>query len=322
LSGWWSFNNNANDASLNANNGTVTGATLTTDRFGKANSAYSFDGILNKIEVADNTSLKFQSVNKISIALWFKMKSSSGSTGAVFFIKQSGVGTTQQGINFGLVNGNNDLVGIVKNGSSGIQSFLPTPSSSYTNDIWHHLVYVFDGGLAKIYLDNVLVVSSNVVGSVIGDNVEKLIFGTGNIGNVYYFKGILDDIGIWNRVLTQDEITNLYFANICYQNITVTDTLVINTSFLGFNPVTYNSTVTIYPNPAKDYVTIDCGNIANVIGYNIKIYNELGQIVFTGPMNKQQYSVPLNTWTGKGLYLVKIYDASNNVVNTRKIILQ
>jgi K+-transporting ATPase c subunit len=31
------FNNNANDASLNANNGTVTGATLTTDRFGKAN---------------------------------------------------------------------------------------------------------------------------------------------------------------------------------------------------------------------------------------------------------------------------------------------
>jgi hypothetical protein len=31
------FNNNANDASLNANNGTVTGATLTTVRFGKAN---------------------------------------------------------------------------------------------------------------------------------------------------------------------------------------------------------------------------------------------------------------------------------------------
>jgi hypothetical protein len=34
------------------------------------------------------------------------------------------LGQPQQGINFGLVNGNNDLVGIVKNGSSGIQSFF------------------------------------------------------------------------------------------------------------------------------------------------------------------------------------------------------
>lgn len=38
------FNGNANDASGNGNNATVNGATLTTDRFGNANSAYSFNG--------------------------------------------------------------------------------------------------------------------------------------------------------------------------------------------------------------------------------------------------------------------------------------
>jgi hypothetical protein len=39
-------------------------------------------------------------------------------------------------------------------------------------------------------------------------------------------------------------------------------------------------------------------------------------------MNQQQYIVPLNTWGGIGIYFVNIYDASNNLLNTKKIILQ
>jgi hypothetical protein len=50
LVGWWPFNGNANDESGNGNNGTVNGATLTTDRFGNANSAYDFDGVSNYID--------------------------------------------------------------------------------------------------------------------------------------------------------------------------------------------------------------------------------------------------------------------------------
>ena len=45
LVGYWGFNGNANDQSGNSNNGTVNGATLTTDRFGNSNSAYNFDGV-------------------------------------------------------------------------------------------------------------------------------------------------------------------------------------------------------------------------------------------------------------------------------------
>jgi hypothetical protein len=44
LVGWWPFTGNAIDSSGNGNNGTVNGETLTTDRFGNANKAYSFDG--------------------------------------------------------------------------------------------------------------------------------------------------------------------------------------------------------------------------------------------------------------------------------------
>ena len=44
--GYWPFCGNANDTSGNGNNGIVTGANLTSDRFGNINSAYSFDGII------------------------------------------------------------------------------------------------------------------------------------------------------------------------------------------------------------------------------------------------------------------------------------
>ena len=51
LVGYWPFNGNANDQTPNGNNGTVNGATLTTDRFGNANSAYNFDGINDYIQI-------------------------------------------------------------------------------------------------------------------------------------------------------------------------------------------------------------------------------------------------------------------------------
>ena len=69
LVGYWPFNGNANDESGNNNNGTVSGATLTTDRFGNANKAYSFDGTNDYISVLDNNSLDL--TNQLTLSAWF-----------------------------------------------------------------------------------------------------------------------------------------------------------------------------------------------------------------------------------------------------------
>lgn len=69
LVGWWPFNGNANDESGNGNNGTVNGATLTTDRFGQVGKAYSFDGVSAFINVLNSTSLQFN--NSLTISTWF-----------------------------------------------------------------------------------------------------------------------------------------------------------------------------------------------------------------------------------------------------------
>ncbi len=66
LVGWWPFNENANDESGNGNNGTVNGATLTTDRNGNVNSAYSFDGVDDFNEIDVNSYLQ----NGLTISVW------------------------------------------------------------------------------------------------------------------------------------------------------------------------------------------------------------------------------------------------------------
>ena len=206
LVGYWPFNGNANDESGNGNNGTVNGATLTTDRFGNANSAYSFNGTSNYIQVAHNSIFDFETPNSITISSWIK---TSMTTGAVIVQKQSGVGATQNGVSCGILDTNGYLHGVSKK-TNGTQSLISHPASGFNNNNWHHFVYTFSAGVAKIYLDGALLNSQTNTGSTIANSTTNLIFGYGLPLNNFYYNGKLDDIGIWNRALSQAEITAMY----------------------------------------------------------------------------------------------------------------
>ena len=304
LVGYWPFSGNANDISGNANNGVNNGATLTTDRFGNANSAYSFNGTNSFIKVLSSTSL--QPTNSISYSCWVYITTTTGTT---FFTKNYSVGNNS----FAFERGGNNTFGVTLRGIGGLSD-----NHSVNLNSWNFLMCTYDGTSLKYYLNGILVQSLNS-NNLLTYTSNNLFIGVSNDPSVavQYFSGKLDDIGIWNRALTQDEITNLYNANLCYQS-----SFIINTGLLSYNPPTYNNTITIYPNPANDHITIDCGTIANVVGYHIEIANSLGQVVFNQPMNTQQYTVALNTWSGQGIYFVKVYDASNTLLTTRKLILQ
>jgi hypothetical protein len=103
---------------------------------------------------------------------------------------------------------------------------------------------------------------------------------------------------------------------------TVTDTLVINATITGLNPPNNLNTIKVFPNPANDHITINYGNFASMSGYTLKITNNLGQVVFTTPINQQSSYIDLSTWSGNGIYFVQIIDNLNNTIENRKIILQ
>jgi hypothetical protein len=80
--------------------------------------------------------------------------------------------------------------------------------------------------------------------------------------------------------------------------------------------------ISIYPNPAIDHINIDCGALAYVSGWNIKITNILGQEVFSQPIIMKQYILPIKTWGGSGMYFVQIVNSQGQIVDIKKIILQ
>jgi hypothetical protein len=107
-----------------------------------------------------------------------------------------------------------------------------------------------------------------------------------------------------------------------YDTIKVMDTLVINANLSGISAPNNTNRIIVYPNPAKDHITIDYGVFSRMSGYTVKITNTLGQTVFTSPINQQSSFINLSTWTGKGLYYLQIIDPNSNMIENRKIVLQ
>lgn len=323
LVGYWGFNGNANDESGNANNGTVNGATLTTNRFGYSNSAYNFNGISNYIQtnfhgILDN--------NFRTISFW--AKSTSSSEMAAF----SYGGYSVKGDRFdGYFNFNG--LGCTANIGGAAVSYS-TPSQVNDNN-WHNYIYVVEKINSqainiKIYQDGILL--TNVISSyfpntpLITVNGIGLRFGkTTYAGIPSYFNGNLDDIGFWNRALSQQEITTMYYANQCITNITVTDTLIINIGQLSFNdPVTWSNNITIAPNPANSQININFNNITNLNGGTLKVINSSGQQVATTQITTSgtNSAMLLATWGAAGMYFVQIINPQGQIVDIKKIILQ
>jgi hypothetical protein len=322
LVGYWPFSGNANDESGNGNNGVVSGATLTTDRFGNVNESYYFNGTTSGIQI--NNTLLSNQAHSYTYNFWCLLETTDSSdNGYTIFDDCDSNQWYGKGRFF--------LGSQLFTGKPAFQfrEYYNSPiDNSFTSNVWINYSCVFDyeNQVIKLYKNGVLVnTQSYEPGSYTVGN-RKTQFGRCETPIEYvagsYFTGHwlgkIDDIGLWNRALTTQEITNLYnsvSSNECL-------TMVINSGALNTNPVTYTSTVNIYPNPANDHITIDCGNLANVVGWSIKITNALGQEVFAGNMNTQQYYISLNSWAGQGMYFVKIINAQNEVVNIKKIILQ
>ena len=197
LQGWWPFNGNAIDESVNTNDGTVNGATLTTDRFGNSNSAYSFDGISNYISTAD-----IDLYDTTTISAWVYP---IGTIGAL--IDKDMDANINSG--YSLLY-NNSTYGLYAHvGWSGIANNNIYPSSNNISlNQWHHCVLTLNNGTAKFYVDGILVYTQTGLNSTTQNN-DILLFGKSVWGG-NLFSGKLDDIGIWNRALTPCEINALY----------------------------------------------------------------------------------------------------------------
>ena len=278
LVGWWPFTGNANDISSNGNNGNVTGATLTADRNGNVNCAYSFDGN-DYITVLNNANLN---TNYITVSLWFQTTSTNSSS---LIYKTNDNALNEQYacvLNYPSLNNN---VWSVKNGNNCNSPSVGwnTINANYnvSDGSWHNITCTYDG-LSKFYLDNVLITNNSTISTNIDLCGGKINIGKG-YNSTYPFLGKIDDIGIWDRALTQTEITALYNGTLSSETFTNT------TNFQ------------LYPNPANDVMQFKCTEMVE----KISIYNALGQLVQENKTNGMEGAISIEH-LAQGSYFVKI----------------
>lgn len=327
LVAYYPFNGNANDVSVNANNGINNGATLTTDRFGNVDSAYFFNGSTEYINVPSSNTLNFQTNNSFTLSYWINATSINTSKVNVIINKQIGAGTSSQDGWNSNVEFNRAINLRIQNAPSTVFCDPSSNAGAISNLTNYHITQVFQNGTSSVYINGIQVSTSAGCLGIIGDNSSNMFIGkpTWTSGNAQGFNGVIDDIGIWNRALTQQEVATLYNAEQCFNNITVTDTLIINVGQLSYsNPITYANNITIAPNPASSQININFNNISNLNGGTLKIINSLGQQVASTEITTSgtKSTMQLATWGGAGMYFVQIINPQGQIVDIKKIILQ
>ncbi|MGB4843866.1 MAG: LamG domain-containing protein [Ferruginibacter sp.] len=213
LQAYYPFNGTGNDESGNNNNPVRNNASITTDRFGNSNSAYHFNGVYQYIQIPNKPSLNF--TNQISISAWVRP------TGFYYGICHASQMISKGGGNYNPGNYAlrfDDALYSAGTGCSGNvcdtlhQNFrgtgtvlTPYPGDFIKKNRWYNVLYTNDGDTAKLYVDCELKYA--VYFPETFTNNEDLFFGKSDDEFFpYWLNGDLDDIRIYNRALTADEI--------------------------------------------------------------------------------------------------------------------
>jgi hypothetical protein len=187
------FDGNANDSSGNNNHGTVYGATLTEDRFGNPNSAYSFDGSGDVISVG-TPSLQIKTLN-----IWLKPNVSLAE-----FPFSNGGYYTDAGISL-YIGGDNKYSFHVCDGTSRVSNEgIEIYAGRYdmlTLSLHDDIFNVYRNGKLVSEIENTLNSISFPHEMIIGGYFSK---------NDFYFDGTIDDIRIYNQALTPTQVKYLY----------------------------------------------------------------------------------------------------------------
>lgn len=216
LQAYYPFDGNANDISGNNNNPVFNNATITADRFGKPNSAYHFNGKYQYMRIPNNLSLNF--ANQITLSVWVRP------TGFYYDICHASQLISKGGGNYNpgnyalrfddalYTNGsgcNGTVCDTLHQNFRGTGTVLtPYPGDFIKKGQWYNVLYTNDGKTAKLYVDCELKYS--VVFPETFTNLEDLFFGKSDDSFFpFWLNGDLDDIRIYNRALSDEEIFTL-----------------------------------------------------------------------------------------------------------------
>jgi hypothetical protein len=180
------------DSSGHANGGTVSGAKRVTG--GRHGKAMSFDGVNDYVSVADSSSLDLKS--GMTLEAWVR-PSSLGSAWRQAILKENGR-TASYGLYANTDEGRPS--GYVRRASE----VGATSSSKLALNTWSHVAATYDGATLRVYVNGVQKGSRTTTGLISVGNGPLKLGGNAIFGE--WFKGLIDDVRVWNRALSASEV--------------------------------------------------------------------------------------------------------------------
>lgn len=206
LVAYYPFNGNAKDESGNGNNGIVNGATLTTDRFGKPNGAYYFNGIDNYIIVQNPKGLNNANY---TYSFWLKILQLPLLNNCNFIMEFGYPDKPGHAIAI-----NNEYPWInpisgwsVNSANSAISGINFQTGTEQHLNVWYNFLFVRNDTSVCIYENDKLIkyLLTNGSNAYYTDPLNLYFGARAQLKPDFFFNGIIDDIRIYNRVLTKTE---------------------------------------------------------------------------------------------------------------------
>jgi hypothetical protein len=206
---YYPFNDNANDESGNGNNGTPEGGiTWISDRFGNPDRALNFDGIDDYIDCGNGPSLQVD--GDITVCAWVK-EGFSSEQNPVIVNKYGG------GVDAGWLLSTWPDGEVLFDGRDHSGIYRHNESDFYLDYEWHFLVgqrkLEGAGSYWRIYIDGILECDNHYENNSSINAACNIEIGRQCQSTNQWFKGIIDDIRIYNKALSESEIQELYCEN-------------------------------------------------------------------------------------------------------------
>ncbi len=242
---------------LFTSNGTNSGATPSVT--GKINTAYDFESSESDfITLGDEVT-----TNQISVSAWLKLESNVVSGQGYFWFTKDDNAVRSWAFVISEVTEENRLA--LQWGTSITKS----SNTNLTTGVFHHIVVTMDDSTneLKFYVNGVSIQNTTNSGSPAGGSSTLFIGKREFSGAEGYYDGVVDELGVWNRTLTQAEVVQLYNNGdgISYTTI-FTPTITLNSPIDFFNTtnptINFNATVT-EETFGIDNVTLFINNIGN-----------------------------------------------------------
>jgi hypothetical protein len=224
LIGWYTFTNGSLLDSSGKNNTIVfNNAVKTTDRDGRANNAYLFDGATSYMQITNSASLN--SASSLTLAVTLKVNGFYKGTCAGNEVIGKGPTETANGLyimRFGSISGCSSTVDTTKeyfqagygnNINAGNGVTVNADSVFIKTGQWYNVVFTYDGYECRYYINGVLKKISLQTAVFTANSNDVFIGKFESTTYPYYFNGVIDEVRIYNKALSADDVRRLNTLN-------------------------------------------------------------------------------------------------------------